>query len=307
VYSYQDQGFDWLHPHHIGGLFSYGSGWLTYNPIMWLVLPGWYMLWRNQKAIFAAAFIWGVLYIYIAYAWCIWWYGHRAMVQSYVLYSLPLAAMVQYLIQVKWRRYMLVFLICITAYYNAWQIKQYHYGGLLGMDGVNKTYFWNVFLKNKVPPETFYLLDNNRNIYQPQGNVKRIYQHNFDTDTNTTLFENKKQLVINETHPFTQEIHIPIPHLTALRHLGVTIIATAPILEYDIWKMPQFILETHSNGIKVDSRMIRMHRLIKPNEPLKMYLSISNSKQPIDKLYIKFWNVNSTTCTYVQAIDVVAF
>jgi hypothetical protein len=307
VYSYQDQGFDWLHPHHIGGLFSYGSGWLTYNPIMWLILPGWYLLWRKHKAIFAASFAWGVLYIYIAYAWCIWWYGHRAMVQSYVVYSLPMAAMVQYLLQIKWRKYLLVFLIGFTAYYNAWQIKQYHYGGLLGMDGINKTYFWKVLFKNKVPKETYYLLDNNRNIYEPQGIVKKIYQHNLDTDTNAILFENKKQLFVNEAHPFTAEIQIPIPITKAINHCGVSIIATAPVVEYDIWKMPQFVLETYSKGIKVESRMIRMHRFIKPNEPLKMYLSISIGKQPIDKLYIKFWNVNSKTSTYLQAIEAVVF
>lgn len=306
VYSYQNQGFDWLHPHHIGGLFSYGSGWLTYNPIMWLVLPGWYFLWHMHKSIFTATFIWGTLYIYIAYAWCIWWYGHRAMVQSYVVYSLPLAAMVHYLLQVQWRKYFLIFLISITACYNAWQIKQYHYGGLLGMDGVNKTYFWKVLFKNKVPLETYYLLDNNRNIYQPKGNVINIYQHNFETDTNAVIFENKKQLVINETHPFTTPIKVPLPITKINNQIGVTIIATTGQPEQDMWKIPQFELETYSKGNKIESRMLRMHRLIKPNEPLKMYLSITNFKNA-DTLCIKFWNVNSATSTYIQAINVMQF
>ena len=34
VYSYQDQGFSWLHPHFKDYLFSYRSGWLLYTPLM---------------------------------------------------------------------------------------------------------------------------------------------------------------------------------------------------------------------------------------------------------------------------------
>jgi hypothetical protein len=306
VYSYQDQGFDWLHPHHIGGLFGYGSGWLTYNPIMWLVLPGWYFLWRQQKSVFTATFLWGTLYIYIAYAWCIWWYGHRAMVQSYVVYSFPLAAIVHYFLQIKWRKYLLIFLISTTAFYNLWQIKQYHYGGLLGIEGVNKTYFWKVFMRNTVPAETAYFLDNNFDIVKSNSVAKNIYKHNFITDTNAVKFENKMQLVINEAHPFSKEIHIPISISKVRGQLGVTIMATTPMPEGDIWKMPQFVLETYAKGNKLETRLLRMHRLIKANEPLKIYLSISEASGA-DKLCIKFWNVNSTTATYIQSLDVTRF
>jgi len=105
VYSYQDQGFSWLHPHLGNGLFSYKKGWLVYTPMMALALIGFYYLWQHWRSLFWATLTFAMAFIYITFAWDIWWYGgslgQRAMVQSYAVLTIPLAAMVT---QIKtWR------------------------------------------------------------------------------------------------------------------------------------------------------------------------------------------------------------
>jgi len=50
VYSYQDQGFSWLKPHLKNGFISYKAGWLTYSPVMVILLFTYLNLWFTHQA-----------------------------------------------------------------------------------------------------------------------------------------------------------------------------------------------------------------------------------------------------------------
>ncbi|MEL7161010.1 MAG: hypothetical protein AAFN92_09640, partial [Bacteroidota bacterium] len=101
VYSYQDQGFDWFKAHIHDGLFSYKAGWLVYTPLMAFSLLGFIPLFRRKPALAPALFIHALLFIYVAFAWSVWWYGgslgQRTMVQEYAVLSFPLAAFLGWL------------------------------------------------------------------------------------------------------------------------------------------------------------------------------------------------------------------
>jgi hypothetical protein len=105
VYSYQDQGFDWLSPHLNKGFFSYKAGWLIYTPLMALSLIGFIPLLRRKSALFPVLFIHALLFIYVAFSWSVWWYGgslgQRTMVQEYAVLAFPLAAFLSW---VFWAR-----------------------------------------------------------------------------------------------------------------------------------------------------------------------------------------------------------
>ena len=105
VYSYQDQGFDWLRPHLNDGLFSYKAGWLIYTPLMVFGLIGFWPLLRQKSSLFPALFLHAMLFIYVAFSWSVWWYGgslgQRTMVQEYAVLAFPLAAFLQW---VFWAR-----------------------------------------------------------------------------------------------------------------------------------------------------------------------------------------------------------
>ena len=63
-------------------------------------LIGFYWLYKYQRKIFPAIFLFSVIFIYICFAWDIWWYGGslgiRAMVQAYAVLAFPLAAFTQF-------------------------------------------------------------------------------------------------------------------------------------------------------------------------------------------------------------------
>jgi hypothetical protein len=105
VYSYEEQGFSWLSPHVLDGMFSYRAGWLVYTPVMLLSLTGFYFLYRRNPGIFHATVILSGVFMYLTWAWDVWWYGgslgQRAMVQLYPVLAFPLAASTEWFLASK--------------------------------------------------------------------------------------------------------------------------------------------------------------------------------------------------------------
>lgn len=100
-YSYGSQSFDWADPHIIEGLFSFDNGWLPYAPVMVFALSG-LLLYKHYKPFFPAILILLPVYIYIIYSWWCYNYingfGSRPMIHLYPLLSIPLAALIQFVI-----------------------------------------------------------------------------------------------------------------------------------------------------------------------------------------------------------------
>jgi len=99
-YSYGNQGFNWLHPKIIEGLFYFSNGWLPYSPIMIFSVIG-LLLYSSFKK--WAWCIWLILpvYVYIIYSWYGYNYinglGSRPMIHMYPLLALPLTAFIGFI------------------------------------------------------------------------------------------------------------------------------------------------------------------------------------------------------------------
>jgi hypothetical protein len=104
-YSYTDEGFYFLHPHFIGGLFSFRKGWLLYTPIMGFAIIGIYYLKNQLKKLQVSISIFLLLNMYIIFSWWCWWYGgsygQRSFIDSYALMALPLASFVKIISEKK--------------------------------------------------------------------------------------------------------------------------------------------------------------------------------------------------------------
>lgn len=149
--GYFDNGnpLDLWNPHLLDGLFSYQKGWLVYTPMMMLAIIGFYYLYKKDKALFSATFIFILINIYLVWSVPKWWYSHsfgqRVMIQFYPLLSIPLA----YFIQVNkgkgsWRKWGVLTLVFFFIGLNLFQNWQYRRGILLGFN-VNRSYYWKVF------------------------------------------------------------------------------------------------------------------------------------------------------------------
>lgn len=99
-YSYGEEGFFFLRPRILEGLFSWRKGWLVYTPMMTFALIGIYFLRGELKKLRLPIIVFMVANIYIIFSWWCWWYGgtlgQRSFIESYSLLAIPFAAFIQH-------------------------------------------------------------------------------------------------------------------------------------------------------------------------------------------------------------------
>ena len=146
VYSYGDDGFDFLHPHVLEGLFSFRKGWLLYTPLAVLMLLGIWPLRRYVRAAWQPTLLLLPVLVYVTFSWLQWWYGGgfsaRPLVSVYPLLSLSLAALVA-----SAGRWSVVLKTTIVLFIslNLWQTYQYAAGILLYDKNTAELYFNHFF------------------------------------------------------------------------------------------------------------------------------------------------------------------
>ena len=100
-YSYRDEGFFFLDPKIIEGLFSWRKGWLIYTPMMVFAIAGLFFMKRETKQAKTAIMVFSIINIYVIFSWWCWWYGgsygQRAMIASYAVLAIPFAAFIKYI------------------------------------------------------------------------------------------------------------------------------------------------------------------------------------------------------------------
>jgi hypothetical protein len=157
VYSYGEEGFQFLHPELWNFLFSYTKGWFLYTPIMLLILLGGFMIlwWQNKKQAFTGI-VFLALCIYVYSSWWCWYYGagmsQRVMIDFYILPGFLLALIFQKMaIAMAGRTSFLgpplsmTFTIAILIAMNmaqAWQISN----GILPFGSPTEQQYWDNFL-----------------------------------------------------------------------------------------------------------------------------------------------------------------
>lgn len=162
-YSYGEERFYFFKPHIIEGLFSYRKGWLLYTPLMALAIFGFLFLKKKVHELFYPILVFTVLNIYIVFSWWCWWYGGsfsaRALIESYALLSVPMAAAVERLWNSgKLARVVSSVIIIFLIYVNMFQSRQYRIS-LLHFESTSKELYWSVFLSNERPANYEELLD----------------------------------------------------------------------------------------------------------------------------------------------------
>lgn len=118
-YSYHDEGFDFLHPHIIDGLFSYRKGWLLYHPLVAIGFFGLFLMVvrRVTRAMAVPIAVYTLLAIYVVFSWEQWWYGGsfgcRPLIPALALLALPMAEVSASLFRL--RRWIWLLLIVVVA------------------------------------------------------------------------------------------------------------------------------------------------------------------------------------------------
>lgn len=149
VYTYGEQGFDFLHPQMLKILFSYKKGLFLYTPVLLISLVGGYYLWRHERFRFYSLFLFMFILTYMMSSWWNWWYGGSFSSRVYVEY-LPLFALLLGIalnsIRGRLFKKLYVTLILLLVLVCQIQIYQYRYY-YIHWEDMNKDKYWNEFLR----------------------------------------------------------------------------------------------------------------------------------------------------------------
>ena len=149
VYSYINEGFDFLHPHLLDILFSYKKGLFVYTPLLFISLWGGYYMWKKNKYEFYSLFMFLILLTWVLSSWSNWWYGgsfsSRAYLEYIPLFAILLGITLANLKKPFYRRtYLgLVFVLVILCQVQTYQYRYYQ----IHWENMTKEKYWDVFLR----------------------------------------------------------------------------------------------------------------------------------------------------------------
>ncbi|MEZ4943229.1 MAG: hypothetical protein R3D58_20305 [Saprospiraceae bacterium] len=315
VYSYQDQGFSWLRPHVLNGLFSYRAGWLVYSPVMVFAVLGFLPLAKQHHALVRPVLVFCLLYAYITFAWDIWWYGgsigQRALIQSYPIWAFPLAAFVEWLFRQK-RVYGVAGagLAILFVAYNFWLTHQAHHGGLFKAGEMTKAYFWKILGKLEVEDDAVKLLDTKREFTGTRAHVRLLYSNDFESDTlpcPVAAIDGVNSMFINGERQYSPAFELKPPGGDA-QWLRVRATFHAPQKEWEFWRLPQLIVRYSNGETVVQEDMIRLGRLLPHDGATRViFLDSRLPRTAYERIQVFFWNANSAKTLLIDNLTVESF
>ncbi len=291
VYSYGDQGFDWLKPHIRECLISARSGWLTYSPIMIFALMGFWFLNRQKKSIGWTISLYTILFMYVTFSWNIWWYGgslgQRAMVQSYVFLAFPMAAFWEWLIMRRWFLRAMVFAASLGfIYLNLWYTHMAIKGPVFFTPPqVTGKYFKKTVGTWKMNTDNLKYLDTSEEFKGTPTTKQLLLEKNYTSDS---IFVDNSQNNSFEIYKSQK------PKGDKNHWIEVEVEVESLSKEWTWWKYNQLIVQFFDqNDQSVKHNIIRLERHLEPNQKQSISFDTQFPENEFDYFKIYILNLDS--------------
>lgn len=149
VYSYADEGFNFLSPHMIDILFSYKKGLFLYTPICFIALFGFYKLYSNNRFTAISLILFFTVLTYVLSSWWSWWYGgsfsSRVFVDYLSIFGILLAFFLLQLKEIRYKKMAFAFLFLLVLF-NQKQTYLYRTGEIHFVN-MDQEKFWDSVFK----------------------------------------------------------------------------------------------------------------------------------------------------------------
>lgn len=309
VYSYQDQGFNWLRPHIKQYPFNYETGWITYCPMLLLpfvsLLPFWVKK-TNRVAILSFFLI----NFYIVSAWNVWQYGGRAMVQSYPVQFFILGALIEQAMRRNWLKLILFPVVALFLYLNIWVVYHYH-AGQVDLSFVTKEFYWRALGRWKLDPEINKLKDTKEIFTGTAKSKTLLFSENFERDsmvvseTAIPVIEGKGALLLTASHQESPHWKL---NLSPGKAGWMRVQATFRIdqKEWDHWKQAQLTIVCRKADQELKRNMIRVQPFMNGYDTRIIHLD-ARLPSNCDAVEVFFWNAESGLPLMVDDLSVWTF
>jgi hypothetical protein len=151
VYSYQEEGFNFLKPELYNILFSYRKGLYVYTPILFIATLS--VFWLAFKKRYFLFFSWVFFFSFLSYLFSSWWcwfygasFGLRAYIEFYAIFCIPFAIFLNDINRIL--RLFIILISSLTIPLNLIQAYQYK-EFILHWTLMDKEKYWNIFLKTQ--------------------------------------------------------------------------------------------------------------------------------------------------------------
>lgn len=311
VYSYNNQGFTWKDPQFFNYALSYRSGWLVYTPLMFFAFVGllpFLRLGRNKVAVISFF----LLNFYIISAWDQWWYsgmGGRAMVQSYSVVFLIIAALVQWLLKTKWIKWPVFTVMIIFGYVNIWLTYNAHAGeGLYDPTSMTKKYYWSVVGRFHVPDHIVRYKDIDELYTGNPKDMQLLYKQDFEQDPTAdtiNVMSGKRSLYFDITKSYSTFYSFAYTPGRA-DWLRTSADVKISAREWTTWKMIQISTRFKGKDGLVKIKEIRLNHIIDSAQGW-VYFDVKIPEQSFDSVEVLFWNPGSDIPVIIDDLRVWSF
>lgn len=315
VYSYVGKTFSWKHPHFADYMFSYRSGWVTYTPMMFLVLLGVLsFLFKGKNKVAILAFF--AINLYIVCAWDIWWYGGtggRAMIQSYPIIFFPFASLLQLMFEKRILKWILTPALLVFTYFNLWFTYNAHaINGLYDAEGMTSQYFWRVVLRSGIPISVNKLKDTDELFEGTPKKMTLLATNNYESDTSIhnmipPAIDGGKSVYLDMQQKYSPATTIPYNPEKHTDWVRVQATFRCKYREVTNWRMTQMVVRFMDKGNIVKERMIRVPRFLAHNTTKDVYLDVKQPREHFDSIQVFFWQAESEQPIWIDNLKIWSF
>jgi hypothetical protein len=149
IWSYTNEGFNFLTPHLWDVMFSYRRGLFIYTPLTLICLFGFYKIFRERIFEGFSLLLFLIAVLYLIASWSCWWYGMCFGLRPVTEFLPYFALLLGYLLQVKMRMLLkiaLSLILLFTVVYNSVLVHQ-HRLYILHWDNMDCKSYWKVFMR----------------------------------------------------------------------------------------------------------------------------------------------------------------
>ena len=325
-YNNPGEGLDLLAPHTIDFLFSFRKGWLIYTPIMVFAVIGFYQVKKKRPEFFWPLLVFTVLNVYLASSWTNWWYaqcfGQRAMVQSYVIMSIPLGFFIQAILKHRTKYKIMVFcgiffFFALNIFQN-WQANR----GIIHGERMTFDYYMAVFGKTEIDKKKYeHLLLYDRSLTFQEAQLKYPYKQavqvqngfenlNIDNQISNEIFRSgTKALKIHSGVEFSNDYKISYSDLANTDHIWLKVSFWAYITDFNSGVRIVMAMWRHGKNYKY--RAYNITEDIKKSDIHKWkkftyYYLTPHIRSSNDKFQTYFWNANGAEM-YVDDLEIIKY
>ena len=161
-YSYNDERFFFTDPEIWKGLFSYRKGWFVYSPVLFLAIPGFWLLFRKHRDTAIAALLTLFVGLWVTFSWWCWWYGGgfgaRPMIEFLPFMGLAIAFLFQASLKSSLLASLPTFLIASILCLTSLRLTQLYSRKFIHPDSMSKELFWAQIFQDDLAKNYFNLV-----------------------------------------------------------------------------------------------------------------------------------------------------